>query len=115
LPGPAGAPATVSDQQNLSAIAAAARGRIVWSLVFVFVLVSCAALVCLISQLCWPQQPSESISIQVQYDQSEGPIPPVSNYFGYDEPNYTYARNGKKLLAELAARPEFAARAARWL
>ena len=30
-------------------------------------------------------------------------MPPVWNYFGYDEPNYTYAPNGKKLLGELAA------------
>jgi xylan 1,4-beta-xylosidase len=30
-------------------------------------------------------------------------MPPVWNYFGYDEPNYTYAPNGKKLLSELAA------------
>ncbi|HTC47423.1 MAG TPA: hypothetical protein VK722_08885 [Candidatus Aquilonibacter sp.] len=43
------------------------------------------------------------MSIQVQYDQSEGHISPVWNYFGYDEPNYTYAPNGKKLLGELAA------------
>ena len=28
---------------------------------------------------------------------------PIWNYFGYDEPNYTYAPNGKKLLGELAA------------
>jgi xylan 1,4-beta-xylosidase len=28
---------------------------------------------------------------------------PVWSYFGYDEPNYTYAPNGKKLLGELAA------------
>jgi xylan 1,4-beta-xylosidase len=28
---------------------------------------------------------------------------PIWNYFGYDEPNYTYAPNGKKLLSELAA------------
>ncbi len=28
---------------------------------------------------------------------------PVWNYFGYDEPNYTYSPNGKKLLGELAA------------
>ncbi len=28
---------------------------------------------------------------------------PVWNYFGYDEPNYTYAPNGRKLLGELAA------------
>ena len=57
----------------------------------------------LLSQFCWPQQPSPSVRIQVQYDQSEGQLPPVWNYFGYDEPNYTYAPNGEKLLGELAA------------
>jgi xylan 1,4-beta-xylosidase len=56
----------------------------------------------LISQLCSSQE-SQSVSIQVQFDQSEGPISPIWNYFGYDEPNYTYAPNGKKLLSELAA------------
>ena len=61
-----------------------------------------SVLLLLITQLCWPQA-SQSVSIQVQYDQSEGPISPIWNYFGYDEPNYTYAPNGKKLLGELAA------------
>ena len=66
-------------------------------------LLSALVLVGLISQFCWPQQPAPSISIQVQCDQSEGQLPPVWNYFGYDEPNYTYAANGKKLLGALAA------------
>jgi xylan 1,4-beta-xylosidase len=44
----------------------------------------------------------ESVRIEVHADQSDGPMPPVWNYFGYDEPNYTYAPNGKKLLGELA-------------
>jgi xylan 1,4-beta-xylosidase len=56
----------------------------------------------LISRPCWPQA-SQSVSIQVQYDQPEGAISPIWNYFGYDEPNYTYAPNGKQLLGELAA------------
>lgn len=55
------------------------------------------------SQLCWPQQAPQSVSVQVHFDQSAGPISPVWNFFGYDEPNYTYAPNGKKLLGELAA------------
>jgi xylan 1,4-beta-xylosidase len=66
-------------------------------------LVSAVFLFFLICQLCWPQETSKSVNIQVRVDQSEGPISPVWNYFGYDEPNYTYAPNGKKLLAELAA------------
>jgi xylan 1,4-beta-xylosidase len=57
----------------------------------------------LISLFGWSQETSQSVSIQVRIDQSDGPIFPVWNYFGYDEPNYTYAPNGKKLLAELAA------------
>jgi xylan 1,4-beta-xylosidase len=56
----------------------------------------------LICQLCWLQQ-SQRVSVQVQVDQSDGALSPVWNYFGYDEPNYTYAPNGKKLLGELAA------------
>ena len=49
-------------------------------------------------------QPSpQSVKIQVQVDQPQGTIAPIWNYFGYDEPNYTYAPNGKKLLGELAA------------
>jgi xylan 1,4-beta-xylosidase len=53
-------------------------------------------------QLSWSQL-SQGVSIQVKLDQSDGPISPVWNYFGYDEPNYTYAPNGRKLLRELAA------------
>ncbi|HKW60997.1 MAG TPA: hypothetical protein VJN89_00505 [Candidatus Acidoferrum sp.] len=36
-------------------------------------------------------------------DRPDGALPPVWNYFGYDEPNYTYAPNGQKLLRELGA------------
>jgi len=32
-----------------------------------------------------------------------GPYKPIYAYFGYDEPNYTYSANGKKLIGELAA------------
>jgi xylan 1,4-beta-xylosidase len=39
----------------------------------------------------------------VRADQSQGSLSPIWNYYGYDEPNYTYAQNGKKLLGELAA------------
>src|SRR5271169_3602042 len=65
-------------------------------------LLSAFSLLSLICQPCWPQETSKNVNIRVQADQPEGPISPVWNYFGYDEPNYTYAPNGKKLLAELA-------------
>jgi xylan 1,4-beta-xylosidase len=53
--------------------------------------------------LCAGQQAAPTVNIEVHADQTDGPLPPIWNYFGYDEPNYTYAPNGKKLLGELAA------------
>jgi xylan 1,4-beta-xylosidase len=50
-----------------------------------------------------PQGAPPEVSIQVNYDKVEGGFPSVWGYFGYDEPNYTYAPNGRKLLRELAA------------
>jgi xylan 1,4-beta-xylosidase len=51
---------------------------------------------------CRPQKSAQNVSIQLHIDQPDGPMIPIWNYFGYDEPNYTYAPNGKKLLGELA-------------
>src|SRR5579885_1721974 len=45
----------------------------------------------------------QQVTIQVDASQKLGPIRPIWNYFGYDEPNYTYAPNGRKLIHELAA------------
>jgi xylan 1,4-beta-xylosidase len=50
-----------------------------------------------------PQEALQEIKMQVNYAAVEGHMPPVWSFFGYDEPNYTYAPNGKKLLKELAA------------
>jgi xylan 1,4-beta-xylosidase len=47
----------------------------------------------------WAQQP---VTIRVDAGSSAGPLRPIYGYFGYDEPNYTYAKNGQKLVAELA-------------
>jgi xylan 1,4-beta-xylosidase len=52
--------------------------------------------------VCLGQQTAPNVTIHVHADQSDGPLPPIWNYFGYDEPNYTYAPCGKKLLGELA-------------
>ena len=43
------------------------------------------------------------IAIRVHADQPTGTYSPIWNFFGADEPNYTYAANGKKLLGELSA------------
>jgi len=62
-----------------------------------------AALCLLLPSRFSAQQAPDTVTIHVRADQSEGDIRPIWNYFGYDEPNYTYAPNGKKLLGELAA------------
>ena len=36
-------------------------------------------------------------------NETEGPFRPIFRYFGYDETNYTYSANGRKLVGELAA------------
>jgi xylan 1,4-beta-xylosidase len=54
-----------------------------------------AALCLLLRSGSSAQQGSDSVTIQVRADQSAGTIAPIWNYFGYDEPNYTYATNGK--------------------
>jgi xylan 1,4-beta-xylosidase len=50
-----------------------------------------------------PQDNPQPVTIQVNYDKPDGSFPAIWSFFGYDEPNYTYAPNGKKLLRELAA------------
>ncbi len=61
------------------------------------------ALIALAFVSCTHAQNPESVNIQVHADQSAGTVSPIWNYFGYDEPNYTYAPHGRKLLGELAA------------
>ena len=43
------------------------------------------------------------VTIHVNAAESVGPFKPIYGYFGYDEPNYTYTKNGRKLVGELAA------------
>ena len=45
----------------------------------------------------------EKVTIEVDLTQEKGPMHPVWAWFGHDEPNYTYMKDGKKLLSELAA------------
>jgi xylan 1,4-beta-xylosidase len=42
-------------------------------------------------------------SIKVDLAKETGDMKPIWAWFGYDEPNYTYMKGGKKLLSELAA------------
>ncbi len=51
--------------------------------------------------ISWAQPSNRQITIDLR--QQGKPLRPIWAYFGYDEPNYTYMRDGKKLLSELAA------------
>jgi len=44
-----------------------------------------------------------TVTIRVNAGETAGAFKPIYGYFGYDEPNYTYAPNGRKLVGELAA------------
>ncbi len=52
----------------------------------------------------WPVLASaqDTVVIRVDTASRQGALKPISSYFGYDEPNYTYMKNGAKLIAELA-------------
>ena len=43
------------------------------------------------------------VTIRVNANEASGPFKPIYSYFGYDEPNYTYMKNGRKLVGELAS------------
>ena len=62
-----------------------------------------AALAFFIVGLCSFLNAQSSVVIQVDANRNLGPLRPVWNYFGYDEPNYTYAPHGRELITELGA------------
>src|SRR5438552_3827930 len=47
-------------------------------------------------------QPASRVTIRVDANARRGPMTQMWAFFGYDEPNYTYTANGRKLLKELA-------------
>jgi xylan 1,4-beta-xylosidase len=46
---------------------------------------------------------ANAATVQVNLAEATGPMKPIWAWFGYDEPNYTYMKDGKKLLSEIAA------------
>lgn len=49
------------------------------------------------------QGTTSPVSIVVKLKKEEGKIPPIWAFFGYDEANYTYMKDGTKLLTEIAS------------
>ena len=70
-------------------------------------LVCCAnrALGCALYSRGWPAPAATSadfpVTIRIDAKRTSGDLKPIWHFFGYDEPNYTYMKDGKKLLAEL--------------
>jgi xylan 1,4-beta-xylosidase len=50
-----------------------------------------------------PSVVEDRVAIRVDAGARLQPMAPIWAYFGYDEPNYTYMKDGRKLLSELAA------------
>ena len=44
-----------------------------------------------------------AVTIHVDAAAPAGPLKPIWSFFGHDEPNYTYMKDGRKLLSELSA------------
>ncbi|QKJ30177.1 beta-xylosidase [Mucilaginibacter mali] len=49
------------------------------------------------------QNPQTATNINVDINRSVGDMKPIWAWFGHDEPNYTYMKDGRKLLTELSA------------
>ncbi len=50
-----------------------------------------------------PLAPAAPVKLTVDAARVTGPMTPIWAWFGYDEPNYTTAPNGRKLLGDIAA------------
>ena len=54
------------------------------------------------AQIAGTQPNPESVTLKVDLSIKTGPMNPAWAWFGYDEPNYTYMKDGKKLLSEIS-------------
>jgi xylan 1,4-beta-xylosidase len=60
-----------------------------------------ALLALILAPFTCPAADSFDVSIQVDVTQTKGPLKPIWRFFGADEPNYAYMKNGQKLISEL--------------
>lgn len=48
------------------------------------------------------QPDQNTVKITIDFASEKGPMQPIWAWWGYDEPNYTYMKDGRKLLTEIA-------------
>jgi xylan 1,4-beta-xylosidase len=56
----------------------------------------------MLSEISFGQSATEKVNISVDLNKEQGQFSPAWAWFGHDEPNYTYMKDGKKLLKQLA-------------
>ena len=61
-----------------------------------------AAICSAFSTVCFSQTQQQPVQIDVNLASVKAPMKPIWAFFGYDEPNYTYMKDGKKLLTEIS-------------
>lgn len=62
-----------------------------------------AGLIAVIALLIGAPPRQDAVVVRVDAAAGRGRMAPIWAFFGYDEPNYTYMKDGRKLLTELAA------------
>jgi xylan 1,4-beta-xylosidase len=67
------------------------------------IILPAASIIILLTAYYTPRPPAADVFIAVDLTREIAPMKPVWAWFGYDEPNYTYMKDGKKLLSEIAA------------
>lgn len=67
------------------------------------IILPAAIIIILLTGYYSPLPAGTDVYIAVDLDKTIAPMKPVWAWFGYDEPNYTYMKDGKKLLSEIAA------------
>ncbi len=66
---------------------------------FSITFIKCFLFIVVITTSVFAQDPAV---IRVDFSREKGPMVPIWAWFGHDEPNYTYMKDGKKLLTEIA-------------
>jgi xylan 1,4-beta-xylosidase len=70
---------------------------------YAIIRITFAAFLCTTLSQTQLQAQAGSSEITVHINQTKGPLRPIWAWFGYDEPNYTYMKDGRKLLTEISA------------
>ncbi|WP_258104234.1 beta-xylosidase [Marinoscillum sp. MHG1-6] len=56
-----------------------------------------------LSSMIHAQESQKTVAINIDLNSEVGPMKPIWAWWGYDEPNYTYMKDGKKLLSEISS------------